>query len=129
MSHSQTHFSELVCVWYSSYKPHPFGVPIPLRTGSDMRATHFLVLLLPFASGCGTFANLNGREHPLISIPGQIMPRPFGGVARDVQWMIEKGHVGEEPFECRASDLFLFLAWEGFFILDLPLSLIGDVAT
>jgi uncharacterized protein YceK len=67
-----------------------------------MRATHLLVLLLPFASGCGTLANLDGREYPLMGMPGQIMPRPFGGVARDVKWM---------------------------FILDLPLSLIGDVVT
>jgi hypothetical protein len=58
--------------------------------------------------GCGTMENLGGRGASLIGLIDQARPRPFGGVARDVKWIIS-GNV--------------------FFIADIPFSLAGDVLT
>ena len=68
-----------------------------------------LVALAIFVGfGCGTMANLDGRDAPLISLSGEIRPRPFGGVGRDVKW-IASGNI--------------------FFVPDIPFSLVGDVLT
>lgn len=66
------------------------------------------VLAASLGAGCGTFANMQGRDNP--SPDGCCMgpPRPFGGVSRDVRWSNE-GY--------------------GVFLADVPLSLVGDLAT
>ena len=77
-----------------------------------MRPTISLTVLAVLAacvgSGCGTFANMQGRDNP--SPNGCCMgpPKPFGGVSRDVRWSNE-GY--------------------GVFLADVPLSLVGDLAT
>ena len=77
-----------------------------------MRPTISLAILAMLAvslgAGCGTFANLQGRDNP--SLDGCCMgpPKPFGGVSRDVRWSNE-GY--------------------GVFLADVPLSLVGDLAT
>lgn len=58
--------------------------------------------------GCGTMANMDGREQPLISFPDQVPPKPFGGVGRDLKW-IASGNI--------------------FMVPDIPFSLVGDVVT
>jgi hypothetical protein len=76
-----------------------------------MRPTAFLslvaVLAASLAAGCGTFANLQGRENAGPGC-GTEKPRPFGGVSRDVRWSNE-GY--------------------GVFLADVPLSLVGDLVT
>ena len=68
-----------------------------------------LVALAIFVGfGCGTMANLDGRDAPLISLSGEVPPRAFGGVDRDVKW-IASGNI--------------------FFVPDIPFSLVGDVLT
>ena len=64
--------------------------------------------LLSGAAGCGTIANLDGRKLPLIDLPHQEAPKPFGGVGRDIRWM-SSGAV--------------------FFAADIPFSLVGDIVT
>lgn len=74
-------------------------------------------LILCALSGCGTIANLNGREHiVLLGDPSWAPERPtmpFGGVANDLA-MIKKveypaGHI--------------------FWATDMALSLVGDIVT
>jgi hypothetical protein len=68
-----------------------------------------LVAFAIFAGfGCGTMANMAGREQPLMSLPGQVPTKPFGGVGRDLKW-IASGNI--------------------FLIPDIPFSLVGDVVT
>jgi len=65
--------------------------------------------LLPLAGfGCGTIANLDGRNYPLMDVPNQAAPLPFGGVANDVRWM----------------------SWGlVYFAADVPFSVVADVVT
>jgi uncharacterized protein YceK len=96
-----------------------------------------LALMLTGLTGCGTMANLDGREYALISLPGQVKPRPFGGVARDAEWML--GLRGRDTGATDASratpgvpsvrDTLALIAIEGFFVVDLPFSLVGDIVT
>jgi len=73
-------------------------------------ATAIATSVLLFSSGCGTLANLNAQKYPLMG--GTEPTRPFGGVRRDVGWVTSV----TAPYN------LLFAA-------DLPVSLIGDVAT
>lgn len=66
------------------------------------------VPLLLLVTGCGTMANLDGRDRPGLALPKQSATTLFGGVGRDVKW-IGEGNV--------------------FLAADLPFSLIGDVVT
>ena len=59
-------------------------------------------------TGCGTMANIDGRKYPLIGARDQVPPAPFGGMDRDLRWISSGGVV---------------------FIIDLPLSLVGDIVT
>lgn len=59
-------------------------------------------------SGCGTMANLEGKNLPLIDSGGIEQPKPFGGVGRDIRW-ISSGNV--------------------YFCIDIPFSLMGDIVT
>jgi uncharacterized protein YceK len=59
--------------------------------------------------GCGTIANM-GQSRDIGFSNEQIPPRPFGGVARDVQWIVR------DP-------------WGFFLFTDIPFSLVGDVLT
>lgn len=59
-------------------------------------------------AGCGTMANVSGKKLALISLPNQEVPKPFGGLDRDIRW-ISEGSI--------------------FFIMDMPLSLAGDIVT
>ncbi len=74
-------------------------------------------LVLCTISGCGTLANMNGREHVvLLGDPAWAPERPtmpFGGVANDVA-MIKK-------MEYPIGRLF----WAA----DMPFSLVGDIVT
>jgi uncharacterized protein YceK len=63
-------------------------------------------------SGCGTLANLDGMDAPLMSQIDVARPRAFGGTANDFRWT-------------RDCDWPI----KPFFILDLPASLVADVIT
>ena len=71
-----------------------------------------MVAVLAAGSGCGTMANMERRNRPLMGrmLPGD--PHPFGGVSQDVQWISSGGIAGA--------------LW---FAADLPLSLVGDLVT
>lgn len=71
-----------------------------------MRRWPFLCPLL--LAGCGTMANLDGRDGPMLDVPHQSPTTLFGGVTRDLKWM------GQGMLQYAA---------------DVPLSLIGDVVT
>lgn len=82
----------------------------------------FLASLLAYcAVGCGTMANLDGREFALFSLSDQRKPRYFGGVQNDVRWLDFK--------KVPAADIPLRLLACGFFIADIPVSAIADTAT
>jgi hypothetical protein len=73
----------------------------------------YLALAAGFASlGCGTMANLDGRQLPPPSPTGQVVSTPFGGVRRDLEWAKST----ESPSNLR-------------YVADLPLSLVGDLVT
>ena len=77
---------------------------------SMQRAMRFFALAAGFATfGCGTMANLDGRELPAQSPPGQVLATPFGGVRRDLIW----AKTAESTAKLR-------------YVADLPLSVIGD---
>ena len=82
------------------------------------------IVALPFlaGSGCGTMANLDGRQLALISMPGVVEPQPFGGVARDAQWVVNAATgVPEHPVGS--------ILCSTVFVLDMPFSLVGDIVT
>jgi uncharacterized protein YceK len=80
---------------------------------SMRRMTGYLALAVGFASaGCGTMANLDGRQLPPPSPPRQAVTTPFGGVRRDIEWAKST----ESPGNLR-------------YVADLPLSLVGDLVT
>lgn len=90
------------------------------------------LLVLPCFAGCGTMANLEGCQHVILSRPCQVKPRPFGGVANDLKWMLGTREADAVSFsfqDFRPSNLVPALAIEALYIADLPLSLIGDVIT
>jgi hypothetical protein len=70
------------------------------------------LFLIVASSGCGTMANLEGRQHPWPGQAGQDPPKVFGGVRKDVQWIKTTGIPGNIMF-----------------VGDIPLSLIGDLVT
>ena len=63
---------------------------------------------LSVAGGCGTCANLEGKNLPALAPGKQYEPVAFGGVRNDIRW-------------CHSISLL--------FLLDLPLSIAGDVIT
>ena len=73
-------------------------------------------------SGCGTMANLDGREHALISMPGAVEPKPLGGVARDAQWVVNAA-------SCAPEQPVAGVLCSTWFVLDMPFSLVGDLVT
>jgi hypothetical protein len=80
---------------------------------SMQRVMRSFALAAGFATfGCGTMANLDGRELPVQSPPGQALTTPFGGVRRDLIW----AKTAESTTKLR-------------YVADLPLSLIGDLVT
>jgi len=74
----------------------------------NLRIRAILAGLSLSMAGCGTMANLDGRKAPLLDLPHQEAPKPFGGVGRDFCWITD-GAV--------------------FFVADLPFSLVGDLVT
>ena len=64
------------------------------------------------SSGCGTMANIEGRQLPPPSPAGQEICRPFGGVRRDIAWAKSAASPGNLKY-----------------VADLPLSLVGDLVT
>ena len=91
--------------------------------------SHRLLVLLaaPLLSGCGTIANMQGKSVALIG-PLDRETRAFGGVANDARW------VGEQAGRVAAPDdpwsIPINLALAGYFgLIDLPLSLVGDIVT
>ena len=62
--------------------------------------------------GCGTFANLNGLDHPFLASEEEAKPREFGGVARDLEWIYS-----------------FYWPFKPLYVLDLPASLATDVIT
>jgi len=71
-----------------------------------------LAIAVCFLPACGTIHNLDGRQYPVMSITGEVRPRAFGGVARDLEWT-SSGYWPVKPF----------------FVLDIPVSLVADVVT
>ena len=70
--------------------------------------TALALLATSLAAGCGTFANMQGRDGPGVDGCSMGPPKPFGGVSRDVRWTNE-GY--------------------GVFLADVPLSFVGDLVT
>ncbi len=70
------------------------------------------LLTISASSGCGTIANLEGRPHPWPGQAGQDLPKPFGGVKKDVGWIKTSGVPGNLMF-----------------VADIPISLVGDLVT
>lgn len=66
-------------------------------------------LLFPMLlAGCGTMANLDGRDRPMLDVPNQSPTTLFGGVSRDVKW------IGEGMVQ---------------YAVDVPFSIVGDIVT
>ena len=87
---------------------------------------YVLALFLVFSAvGCGTMANLEGKDKALLSLPGQEMPKPFGGVGRDFRWL---GCAISDKKEGLDDYLGAFTG-SLIFVTDLPFSLVGDVVT
>lgn len=66
--------------------------------------------VLSSLAGCGTMANMQGKNLPALDAGGQYEPRPFGGVRNDLRWTYH------------GNGLILG-------IIDLPFSIVGDVVT
>lgn len=82
-----------------------------------MRSLSLLAAVVILAcAGCGTMANLSGRQFALISRPGEVPVQPFGGVSRDVAWMKNATRLGDPVATA-------------FFVADVPFSFVGDVVT
>jgi hypothetical protein len=97
----------------SGYRSDYRALGISLRKESTMPRVipQFLTATLVFiAAGCGTMANMQGKRLPLLDASHEL-PRPFGGVSRDIGW-VSAGNFGPV-----------------LFVLDFPLSLIGDIVT
>src|SRR5262249_9501250 len=88
--------------------------PFPMR-----RAAAMIVMLsfLTANAGCGTMANLDGRDHWFMCLPSR-PPAPFGGVINDGAVLLTPAVVGDGAL------IFKTLA-----LIDMPLSLAADVIT
>lgn len=85
-----------------------------------------VVLTALSVGGCGTMANLDGKEYPFISLPYIRQPEPFGGVANDARWAKEQIDMAS------TTDALcpLHLATAVFFgAVDCPISAVADVVT
>ncbi len=87
----------------------------------------FFLLSMPILMGCGTTANMKGSNMAIMG-GGEIEPWPFGGVANDLRWVggIAKSCINPEDFESIPIGLTLGCYYG---LIDLPLSLVGDVIT
>jgi hypothetical protein len=80
---------------------------------SMQRAIGYLALSVAITCcGCGTLANIDGRQLPALSETGHEVARPFGGIRRDLAWI----KAGSAPGNLK-------------YVADLPLSLVGDIVT
>lgn len=80
----------------------------------------FSILLALALPGCGTLANLNGKEYPLLSPPAEYEPRIYGGVRNDLRWLGDFATLGDVPE---------FFPGSLIFAADLPLSAAADTIT
>jgi hypothetical protein len=71
-----------------------------------------VLILLVASSGCGTRANLVGKDYPLLGDHRPETTRPFGGVGRDLRWITT-----------------VTVPVNVIFLADLPVSLVGDLVT
>jgi len=76
-------------------------------------------------------ANLSGSEWAFIGLPEKIKPLPFGGVARDFQWMTrplwdEEMSGADAGIPARVLGATVMC---GLFSIDFPCSLVGDIVT
>ncbi|HET6574993.1 MAG TPA: hypothetical protein VFG68_15410 [Fimbriiglobus sp.] len=86
-----------------------------------------VLLVAPLLTGCGTLANMDGRSFALMGPPDR-PTRVFGGVANDIRWVGEQAERVVEPDDPWCIPISFASA--GYFgLVDLPLSLVGDIVT
>ena len=86
-----------------------------------------VLLAAPLLTGCGTMSNMQGKSFALIG-PRDRESRAFGGVANDVRWVGEQAERVVSPDDPWSIPTNLTLACY-FGLVDLPLSLVGDIVT
>ncbi len=86
------------------------------------------LLLLPLAVGCGTMANMQGKEVAFIGYSHQYEPKPYGGMGNDLRWVGVQAR-GIATLEDPAAIPFQFIFMLYFGLVDLPLSFCGDTVT
>src|SRR5262245_9344278 len=99
----------------------------PAGKGPPMMRRLLILGLAAAAGGCGTMANMAGREYPLMGLPTQTT-EAFGGAANDLRWVrLQAGRVvAPEDLEDVPAGFVL----TGYFaLIDLPMSVVGDVFT
>jgi uncharacterized protein YceK len=86
-----------------------------------------ILCVLPLVAGCGSLANMDGREFALMG-PRVDDPKPFGGAGNDIRWVREQVRGAVSADELSVVPLHISLA--GYFgLVDLPMSLVGDTFT
>src|SRR5688572_4456626 len=81
----------------------------------------------PLLSGCGTMANMSGKSVAMMG-PQDSEVRAFGGVANDIRWVGEQGRrvvTPDDPWDALFGPALAVY----FGLVDLPLSLVGDIVT
>src|SRR5262245_26938032 len=76
------------------------------------------------ATGCGTIRNMDGHTTYGRAKSGWTPPTPFGGVANDALWLSETVSDVEEVLDVPGAVVAC-----AFILVDMPLSLVGDVVT
>ena len=84
-----------------------------------------LCVSLATFSGCGTLANLEGKEYALISPRYAQKPQYYGGVRNDLRWMNPES---KEQFDL-TEDWDKATALTAFWLPDLPLSAAADTVS
>jgi len=76
------------------------------------------------ATGCGTMRNMDGRTTYNGPKTEWTPPTPFGGVANDARWLSETVCDVEEVLDVPGAVIGC-----AFILVDMPLSIVGDVVT
>jgi hypothetical protein len=89
-----------------------------------MSRTFPALVLIVAATGCGTMRNLEGRQHYGGQQREWAPPQPFGGVGNDARWLGETVADVDEVLDVPGAVVTC-----AFILVDMPLSLVGDVIT
>ncbi|MBI3406865.1 MAG: hypothetical protein HY040_00730 [Planctomycetes bacterium] len=96
--------------------------------GNFARAKMAVVMIwltTPILSGCGTISNLEGSRGFLMKGPPDREPRPFGGVIQDSEFLLRPVMAKDLSM----GERILIAPICSLFLLDIPFSVVGDMAT